>query len=228
MRGVTEQLGAFVQIVGGPFGEKATSVLNSITDAIVRLSKSAGDDPKKAETMGEYLGIGAGVTGALLGRKLLRAGSRFLLDVPRAAGPAVAAGGGGLGAALGWLTGGLPLALMLGGDTMQSNQPEINKWRIPKNWDYTLGSGGGFSMMPGSTKGGFVPVPGSLFQGAEVKGSADLHVNVQVEPSDSFISRIVTAIKNEINAFGGGNTPGRGVGTAGSTGLSMPEAVPGP
>jgi phosphotransferase system IIB component len=57
---------------------------------------------------------------------------------------------------------------------------------------------------------------------AEVKGSADLNVNVQVEPSDSFVSRIISAIRNEINVFGGA------VGTAGSTGLSMPEAVPGP
>jgi len=57
---------------------------------------------------------------------------------------------------------------------------------------------------------------------AEVKGSAELNVNVQVEPSDSFVSRIISAIRNEINVFGGS------VGTAGSTGLSMPEAVPGP
>ncbi len=55
---------------------------------------------------------------------------------------------------------------------------------------------------------------------AEVKGSAELNVNVQVEPSDSFISRIVTAIENRINVFGGD------VGTQGSTGKSMPEAVP--
>jgi hypothetical protein len=62
---------------------------------------------------------------------------------------------------------------------------------------------------------------------AEVKGSADLNVNVQVEPSDSFISRIISALHNEINAFtGGGSAPGTGVGTVGSTGLSMPEAVP--
>jgi TP901 family phage tail tape measure protein len=63
---------------------------------------------------------------------------------------------------------------------------------------------------------------------AEVKGSADLNVAVQVEPSDSFISRIVQAIRNEINVFGSGASPGAGVGTAGSTGLSMPEAGPQP
>jgi hypothetical protein len=57
---------------------------------------------------------------------------------------------------------------------------------------------------------------------AKVEGSAELSVNVTVEPSDSFVSRIISAIRNEINVFGGS------VGTAGSTGLSMPEAVPGP
>jgi hypothetical protein len=55
---------------------------------------------------------------------------------------------------------------------------------------------------------------------AEVKGSAELSVNVQVEPSDSFVSRIVSALRNDINAFGGG------AGSAGSTGLSMPEVAP--
>jgi hypothetical protein len=60
----------------------------------------------------------------------------------------------------------------------------------------------------------------------EVKGSADLNVSVQVEPSDSFISRIVQAVRNEINVFG--PSPGSGAGTAGSTGLSMPEAGPSP
>jgi len=60
----------------------------------------------------------------------------------------------------------------------------------------------------------------------EVKGSAALNVDVRVEPSDSFISRIISAIRNEINVFG--SSPGAGVGTAGSTGLSMPEAGPQP
>ena len=223
LKGVTEQLGGFVQVVGGPFGEKAAAVLNSIADAIARLSKSAGDNPAKAETWGEYGGIAGGVLSALLGRKALR----WLLDVPRVAAPAAGAVGGGLGAAFGWLTGGLPLALMLGGDTMPSNQPWINKWKLPPNWDYTLGSKGGFSFEPGSTTDSrFTPVPGRYPHAAEVKGSADLNVTVQVEPSDNFISRIEAVVKNAINTFGGG--PGSGVGTAGSTGLSMPEAVPSP
>lgn len=54
-----------------------------------------------------------------------------------------------------------------------------------------------------------------------VSGSADLNVQVQVEPSDSFVSRIVSALRNDISAFGGG-------GTSGSTGVSMPEATPNP
>jgi len=59
---------------------------------------------------------------------------------------------------------------------------------------------------------------------AEVKGNAELKVNVEVAPSASFISQIVSAIRNEINVFGGGG----GIGTAGSTGRSMPEAGPAP
>jgi hypothetical protein len=63
----------------------------------------------------------------------------------------------------------------------------------------------------------------------EVKGSADLNVKVSVEPSDDFISRIIAALRNEINVLGGSSVePGSGVGTAGSTGLSMPQATPGP
>lgn len=65
---------------------------------------------------------------------------------------------------------------------------------------------------------------GAAARSAEVKGSADLNVSVQVEPSSSFISQIISAIRNEINVFGGGE--GHGVGTAGSTGRSMPEAMP--
>jgi hypothetical protein len=36
------------------------------------------------------------------------------------------------------------------------------------------------------------------------------------------------AIRSEINVFGNGASPSAGVGTAGSTGLSMPEAGPQP
>ena len=233
LQGVTEQMGAFVQVVGGPFGEKAASVLNSIADAIAKVSKSAGDDPKKAETWGEYAGLGGGLLSALIGRKLLRAGGRFLLDIPRAAGGVATAAGGGLGAAFGWLTGGLPLALALGGDTMASGgawnhyRPasrmarDINKWKLPADWDYTLGSGGGFGFRPGSTKGGFTSAMPST--GAMISGSADIHVNVQVEPSEGFISRLVSALRNDIVL-----QHGSGGGTAGSTGLSMPEATPAP
>jgi hypothetical protein len=55
----------------------------------------------------------------------------------------------------------------------------------------------------------------------EVKGSADLNVSVQVQPSEDFVSRIVSAPRNGINAF-------TGTGTAGSTDVSMPEAGPAP
>lgn len=55
---------------------------------------------------------------------------------------------------------------------------------------------------------------------AEVKGSADLNVTVQVEPSDNFVSRFVSALANDINFF-----RRHDIGTEGSLGRSMPEAV---
>ncbi len=55
---------------------------------------------------------------------------------------------------------------------------------------------------------------------AKVDGKAD--VNITVEPSDSFLQRIVTAVTGALNLVNGG------VGTSGSTGMSMPEAGPNP
>jgi hypothetical protein len=246
MLGLTEQIGAFAQVVGGPFGEKAASILNSITDAITRMSKAAGDDPEKANTIGEYGALGAGALALLTGRKLLRSGVRFLMDRPRGgAAAAGAAEGGMLGTALSWLWPAVALA-SLKGDT-PDNPNWMQNWKVPAGWDYTRGSGGGFSMVPGSYNGSTfsgaqAPFVSSLpdFSGgagglsavlsrptAEVTGSAQLGVDVRIEPSDSFISRIVSAIRNEINVFGAA-PPGGGVGTAGSTGLSMPEAGPQP
>jgi hypothetical protein len=246
MLGLTEQIGAFAQVVGGPFGEKAASVLNSITDAISRLSKAAGDDPKTAETVGEYGTLGAGALGLLVGRKLLRSGYRFLMDLPKGgAAAAGAAEGGMLGTALSWLGPAAALA-SLKGDT-PDNPDWMRNWKAPAGWDYTLGAGGGFAMAPGSYSGSTfsggsrppwvasaIPDFGSGGAGfaavttpqatPELKATAD--VTVQIEPSDSFISRITQAVRNEI--FSGGATPGSGRGTAGSTGLSMPEAGPQP
>jgi hypothetical protein len=246
MLGLTEQIGAFAQVVGGPFGEKAAAVLNSITDAITRVSKAAGDDPETAKAIGDAGIVGGGALGFLAGRKLLKAGGRWLLDLPRGASPAGAAAGGGmLGTALSWLGPAAALA-SLKGDT-PDNPNWMQNWKVPAGWDYTRGSGGGFSMVPGSYNGSTfsgaqAPFVSSLpdFSGgagglsavlsrptAEVTGSAQLGVDVRIEPSDSFISRIVSAIRNEINVFGA-SPPGGGVGTAGSTGLSMPEAGPQP
>jgi hypothetical protein len=91
---------------------------------------------------------------------------------------------------------------------------EIGIWPALKAYEWLTGKSATSTLQP------TMPKP-------EVKGSADLNVQVQVEPSDNFISRIITAIENRINAFGG-SEPGSGVGTAGSTGLSMPPAVPAP
>jgi hypothetical protein len=53
---------------------------------------------------------------------------------------------------------------------------------------------------------------------AEVKGSADLGISINIGPPD-FFARIETTVFNAINAFRNVN-----VGTSGPTGLSMPEA----
>jgi hypothetical protein len=225
---------------------KAASVLNSITDAITRLSKAAGDDPKTANAIGDAGIAGGGLLTLLLGRKLLRSGYRFLMDRPRVAAPAGAvAEGGMLGTALSWIGPALALA-SLKGDT-PDNPNWMRNWKAPAGWDYTLGAGGGFSTAPGSYTGStfsggarpawvasgipdfgsggaaFAAVP-TAPPAAEVNG--DVKIGVQIEPSDSFISRIVQAVRMEINGL---SRPGSGaVGTAGSTGLSMPEAGPQP
>jgi hypothetical protein len=121
------------------------------------------------------------------------------------------------GAALGpW--GAATMPLMLGGDV-----PEFAKGGVP-SWGEEASSlaGLGRTTPPHFGIEDVRSATGAAQAVAKVEGSADLNVNVQVEPSDSFVSRIISAIRNEINVFGGS------VGTAGSTGLSMPEAVPGP
>ncbi len=129
----------------------------------------------------------------------------------------------------------LPGAAALGGATVPF---ELLERAVSADIDRQKRGGGG---LYGTNLMGFDPVTGAPLEmpapphfttgdirsavgmpTAKVEGSAELSVNVKVEPSDSFVSRITSAIRNEINVFGGS------VGTAGSTGLSMPEAVPGP
>jgi hypothetical protein len=56
---------------------------------------------------------------------------------------------------------------------------------------------------------------------ADLGGKVGVDVKVDVAPSEDFVSKFVTGVAN---LLGYGSNPG----TGGSTGLSMPEAVPNP
>jgi len=64
-QGVSEQIWNFLQNVGGPYGERAAAVLNSIADSIGRMAKSMGEDPKTAAYVGA--GVAAGGAAAVYG-----------------------------------------------------------------------------------------------------------------------------------------------------------------
>jgi len=242
MQGVTEQFKNLLAIAGGPLAEPAAKGLNDIASGLVALENAAKGHPVMAAG-----GLLAAITGAgYTAYKLSTAALGGLFKLGRAA-----AGGAGAtavedlsaegaikamqaaqladagAAGAGWLSSALlPLSLLpaaaagsiwAGGKAQQIfGDVDVGQ----KTGSFAPGVGYVPSSFPSLSPN--IPKP-------EVKGSADLNVNVQVEPSDSFISRIVTAIENRINAFGAlGNEPGTGVGTAGSTGLSMPPAAPAP
>jgi hypothetical protein len=243
-QGVSEQFNNLLRTAGGPLAEPAARGLNAIASELVHLQHAASGHPWAAAA-----GLGVG-TAALAGgsglasiwtlRRLLGWG-RPLARVAAAAAPdeGVAAGAaacaaaealfarGGVAAAAsggGWLSGLLGPAALLplsleaynaAGRAVIDNKGlnTFDKRMMLSGATDPTGSLATFQML-------------SAQKPAEVKGSADLNVTVQVEPSDNFISQIISAIENRINAFGGG--AGHGVGTDGATGLSMPPAVPVP
>ncbi len=221
--GVTEQFKNLLAIAGGPLAGPAAAGLNVIASGIAAIERAASAHPRQAAA---YLAAGTtgllGVAGAAglwalhglygVGKNLIGAGGKAadivgadaysVMQAAQTGGLAAEAGPsllGAVGASAG-LLGMLPLAA------------DASIWAGKKAQDYF----GNVDMNQGAPGVGYVPgmpMP-------EVKGSADLNVSVKVEPSDSFISRIVSALENDINAFGGG--------TSGSTGVSMPEAVAAP
>jgi hypothetical protein len=246
--GMTEQFKNLLAIAGGPLAQPAADGLNAIASGIVALEKAATDHPDLAAT--SLLGGAAGGTvlsGYLGYRGLKGVLNRFGRGAPAAAEEAALAAEGPsfLGTVLAGTRFGAPGAVgdnMMRGGAIYGGGPELldaarnHKLRSYFNSQFGIGEPDGAApavpMFPASVPMGSW-APASSYAAAqvpapEVKGSADLNVNVQVEPSDSFIGRIVQAIRNEINVFGNGASPGAGVGTAGSTGLSMPEAGPQP
>lgn len=250
-QGVTEQFKNLLAIAGGPLAQPAVAGMHAIAEGIAALENAATGHPKAAAA--GLLGgttVGAGLAGWLTYKGLrgltglFGGGSAAEGAALAAAGPSVMgtvmAGGlrGGLyGGAFGALD-----AIKRDHDHSLRSQwraifgiPETEEDRLaPNSWERPS------ETSPAMGRKAFQPFntwqPAAAYTAAvptaapEVKGSADLNVNVLVEPSDAFVSRIVQAVRNETNIFGRGYMPppGSGIGTTGSTGLSMPEAGPNP
>ena len=224
MSSVNEQFKNLLTIAGGPLALPAAEGLNAIARGIVAIESATKDHPL-------YATGSLAASTALLGYGSLRAslwalrGLKNLVSVggqsaADAAAAAADAGPSFLGTVLGSsaMRYGLgPLGMLLG-STSELNAGE--KPLLPGGW---LGPPPSYDTSTGPSNFSLGDVRSAVgMPTAEVKGSADLNVKVQVEPSDSFLSRIVSAVRNEINVFNGG------VGTNGSTGLSMPEVIPSP
>jgi hypothetical protein len=242
--GMTEQFKNLLAAAGSPLVKPAVDGMHAIASGIVALENAAHEHPV-AGTLGLS---GATVGGTALSAWLLRkgiqgAGNWWRGGAPAAAeGAALAAEGPSfLGTVLAGSRFGAPGAFigddMMRGGAIYGGGPELlDAVRQHKLGNYFRSQFG----IPESSSSPHKPWTASAIPdfgaggaalttavpGPEVKGSAQLGVSVQVEPSDNFISRIVQALRNEINVFGGG-APG-GIGTAGSTGTSMPEAAPAP
>jgi hypothetical protein len=220
--GLSKSFDSFLQTVGGPYGETAAKVMNAIADALNRISQGKG-------TVTDQAIVGGGEAVAAVGGGLLaRKGWRWLLDRNRTPAATSAAEGGP--SVLGTIASALPGTALFGGlaalDAAKNDQDHSLRSQMrslfgieeteadrmaPAPWEkpqhYTVGDVRSRVGMPAV---------------AEVKGNAELSVNVTVEPSESFLSRIESVVHNAINVFNGST------GTAGSTGLSMPQAVPRP
>jgi hypothetical protein len=245
--GMTEQFKNLLAAAGSPLVQPAVDGMHAIASGIVALENAAHDHPV-AGTLGlsgATLG-GTALSAWLLRRGIQGAGNWWRGGAPAAAEDAALAAEGPsfLGSVIAGTRFGAPGAFLsdnmmrdgaIYGDgkealdalrhhrlrsyfNSQFDLPDSAAAPPSKPW---VASGIPDFGAGGAALAATAPAP-------EVKGSADLRVDVQVEPSDSFISRIVQALRNEINVFGGSPGAGAGVGTAGSTGLSMPEAGPQP
>lgn len=212
---LTTALTTFAAAVTSPLMDHAAKVLDTLAHGLAsagaQWEKFAKKNPQDAELIG---GAGVGAAGYYGVKWTLGLLGRIFGRGAPAAGEAGAASGAGW---LGSVTGPAAMALAFGlatKDAFAAGDQQIN--------DALRRHYGNVPWLPGEPLQSNAAKP-------EVKGSADLNVTVQVEPSDSFLSRVETVVRNAINAIGiNGGEPGSGVGTAGSTGLSMPPAVPTP
>lgn len=229
-QGVTEQWRNLMSIAGDPLSGVAADGLNELAAAIVALEHAASDMPAlgAAGFVGGTLaaGIGSLVASlyALRGLGIIKSGKAPVADLSGDAaikamqGTEAAAGPSFWNTALGTL--GIPAAVAAGGYTLSKAANDLI-WADPKAWapladkdDPMLGAMSGDFAMAAAIANANPPQ-------AEVKGDANLHVDVNVQPSAWFETFIDTRIDNKINAFkNSGFAPATG--TSGSLGESMP------
>lgn len=237
MDAVAEQFKNLLAVAGSPLAAPAAKALNEIASGIAALENAAKKSPLQASA-----GLVAGVAGA--GYATWKATQAALRAFGLGGAGAPSSGGG-----LFWPAMGALLPLGLGADAAWeylSGKEAAHQSGLPVDRDaiaalpwYRRGAGwiqenifgadpnllypelhGG---APAATTAATPPPPVT----AKVEGDAELKVNVTVEPSQDFITRIETQIHNAINAFR--NSLGApAVGTAGSTGRSMPAAAAAP
>ncbi len=252
--GVTEQFKNFLRAAGDPMIGPATAGLNKLSDAIVGMEKAASKHPYTAAgaLVAATTGLGAASAAASIwalrgilgtGKTLLNAGGTAVeaLTGEAAAKAALRATAESLFRAPAAtnvvshsLLGGAFASLMLPASVGEGSY-ELGRFATDQAFQHPdiykpLAEGG---MLGALAPEGYVEAAALANNQsrepvtAEVKGDANLNVNVQVEPSPDFITRITTMFQNEINAFrNSGGTPATG--TAGSTGRSMPGAAPSP
>jgi hypothetical protein len=232
---VTEQFKNFLAVAGSPLAQPAAKGLNELASGIAALENLAKGHPLAATGGTAFALAGGGLATWKLSSMALR---RFFGMVRGGAGAATAAEDLTAEAAIramqaaqlaplatgmpGWMRALGPLSL-----PFLAAPPAI--WAAGKAQQYfgdvDVGQRSG-NAVPGV---GWFPNVAPVDKSPEVKGSADLNVSVQVEPSDSFLARIEAIVRNAISGLSvNGAEPGSGVGTAGSTGLSMPPASPAP
>jgi len=246
--GVTEQFKNLLAIAGGPLAPAAAGGMHAIADAIVALEKAAGEHPVAgAAGLVGATAIGAGVSGWLLRKGIQGIGGMFGLGGGAGAGAEAAAAVASGPTVMGTIGAGMVRGGVYGGgfaalDAMKRDHDhslrsylrstfgigETDEDKMaPASWEthspsiYDTLRDRAYAKPPENEKG----LAALSSPAPEVKASAD--VKVQIEPSDSFISRIVQSVREEISRFGL-SSYNAGIGTAGSTGLSMPEAGPQP
>lgn len=204
-QGVSEQFRNLLANAGAPLSDPAAAGLNALSGGMAKLEQhfSALDKSTQSE-ISSAAAVATALGGLGVATKVLTLGLS------------------GTAAAIGRF---IPVLSMLSALPFVAKlAADAGAWAQNKFGNQqTISTVPGVGWVPGSDTGTVMPHYtvsdiAKRLGGAEVTGSADLNVNVQVEPSDSFVNRIVSALRNDIDVFR----------SAGSTGPGMPAAVPNP